>query len=59
MTHETLEPISPAEAKKMYLNARKHELSQSTPDRYHYRLKHFTRWCENVEGLDSTKDPSG
>jgi len=59
MTHETLEPISPAEAKEMYLNARKHEVSQSTLDGYHYRLKHFIRWCENVEGLDNMNDLTG
>lgn len=52
MTHEPLEPISPAETKEMYLNARKHEVSQSTHDGSHYRLKQFIRWCEDVEGLD-------
>jgi hypothetical protein len=54
-----LEPISPAEAKEMYLNARKHEVSQSTLNGYHYRLKHFIRWCENVEGLDNMNDLTG
>jgi integrase len=58
MTHETLEPISPAEAKEMYLNARKHEVSQSTLDGYHYRLKHFIRWCEQ-EGIDNMNDLTG
>jgi hypothetical protein len=57
--NETLEPISPAEAKEMYLNARKHEVSQSTLDGYHYRLKHFIRWCENVEGLEDMNDLTG
>ncbi|WP_227738888.1 hypothetical protein [Halorientalis pallida] len=57
--NETLEPISPAEAKERYLNARKHEVSQSTLDGYHYRLKHFIRWCENVEGLDDMNDFTG
>jgi len=55
----TLEPISPAEAKEMYLDARKHEVSQSTLDGYHYRLKHFIRWCEQVEGLDNMNDLTG
>ncbi|ELY51071.1 tyrosine-type recombinase/integrase [Natronorubrum bangense] len=59
MTNETLEPISPAEAKEMYLNARKHEVSQSTLDGYHYRLKHFIRWCENVEELENMNDLTG
>jgi len=59
MTNETLEPISPAEAKGMYLEARKREVSQSTLDGYHYRLKHFIRWCQNVEELTNMNDISG
>jgi len=60
MTNETLEPISPAEAKEMYLNARKHEVSQSTLDGYHYRLKHFIRWCNEVADIDNMNDsPDG
>jgi len=56
---EELEPISPVEAKEMYLNARKNEVSQSTLDGYHYRLKHFIRWCENVEGIENLNNLSG
>jgi integrase len=55
----TLEPISPAEAKEMYLDARKHEVSQSTLDGYHYRLKHFIRWCDEVAGIDNMNDLTG
>jgi hypothetical protein len=50
MTTDELHPIPPAEAKEMYLDARKNEVSQSTLDGYHYRLKHFIRWCDEVEG---------
>jgi len=56
---EELEPISPAAAKEMYLEARKNEVSKSTLDGYHYRLKHFIRWCENVEGIDNMNELSG
>jgi len=56
---ETLEPITPAEAKKMYLDARKHEVSESTLSGYHYRLKHFVRWCDDVEGIDNMNTLSG
>jgi site-specific recombinase XerD len=56
---EELEPISPAEAKKMYLDTRKREVSQSTLDGYHYRLKHFIRWCEEVEGIENMNTLSG
>lgn len=55
----TLEPITPAEAKQMYLDARKHEVSESTIDGYHYRLKHFIRWCEDVEDINNMNDLGG
>jgi site-specific recombinase XerD len=58
MTTE-LEPISPAEAKEMYLEARKREVSESTLSGYHYRLKHFIRWCQEVEGFDNMNDLTG
>ncbi|ELY98662.1 integrase family protein [Natrialba asiatica DSM 12278] len=59
MTKNDLEPISPVEAKDMYLEARKQEVSKSTLDGYHYRLKHFIRWCEDVERIDNMNDLSG
>jgi hypothetical protein len=37
---------TPERAKKMYLNARKGEVSQSTIDGYYHRLKQFIRWCD-------------
>jgi site-specific recombinase XerD len=43
----------------MYLNARKREVSKSTLDGYHYRLKHFIRWCQEVEGIDNMNTLSG
>jgi site-specific recombinase XerD len=51
-----LEPISPAEAKQMYLEQRRQEVSESTIQAHHYRLKHFVRWCEgegNIENLNT------
>lgn len=54
-----LEPITPADAKEMYLNARKREVSQATVDGYHYRLKHFIRWCEEVVEIDNMNSLSG
>lgn len=36
---QELEPITPGRVKEMYLNARRHEVSQSTLNRYHYCLK--------------------
>ncbi|AGN02436.1 integrase family protein [Salinarchaeum sp. Harcht-Bsk1] len=59
MMKDNLEPISPVEAKEMYLDARKREVSQSTLDGYHYRLKHFIRWCKEVEGIENMNSLSG
>jgi site-specific recombinase XerD len=58
MTNE-LEPLEPSTAKDMYLDTRQHEVSQSTLDGYHYRLKHFIRWCEAVEGIGNMNDLTG
>ena len=57
MNQDELEPITPERAKKMYLNARKGEVSQSTLDGYHYRLKHFIRWCDE-RGIENMNDLS-
>lgn len=59
MTNQELEPITPDEAKEMYLEARKNEVSQSTLDGYHYRLKHFIRWCESVEDIGNMNQMTG
>lgn len=56
---DELEPIEPAEAKKMYLQQRKQEVSASTIQAHHYRLKHFVRWCEDVENLENLNTLSG
>lgn len=56
---DELEPIEPAEAKKMYLQQRKQEVSASTIQAHHYRLKHFVRWCEDVENLENLNALSG
>lgn len=54
-----LEPITPAEAKQMYLQQRKEEVSESTIQAHHYRLNHFVRWCEDVENLENLNTLSG
>jgi site-specific recombinase XerD len=58
MSQDELEPITPERAKRMYLNARKGEVSESTLDGYHYRLKHFIRWCDE-RGIENMNDLSG
>lgn len=58
MTQE-LEPITPAEAKEMYLEARKQEVSEATLQGHHYRLKQFVRWCDEVSDIDNLNSLSG
>jgi site-specific recombinase XerD len=55
----TLEPIEPAGAKEMYFERRKQEVSESTIQAHRYRLGHFVRWCENVEGLENLNNLTG
>lgn len=55
----SLKPIRPAEAKKLYLSQRESEVSQSTIQAHHYRLKHFVHWCEEVEEIENLNELSG
>ena len=57
--NDELEPIEPREAKEMYLEQRKQEVSDSTIQAHHYRLKHFVRWCEEVENIENLNSISG
>ena len=57
--NDDLEPIEPAEAKEMYLEQRKQEVSDATIQAHHYRLNQFVRWCTEVEGLDNLNTLSG
>jgi len=56
---QELEPIGPAEAKEMYLEQRKQEVSESTIQAHHYRLKQFIRWCEQVEEITNLNEITG
>lgn len=57
--HQELEPISAAEAKEMYLEQRKQEVSDSTIQAHHYRLKHFVEWCEEVADIENLNTLGG
>jgi len=59
MSDENLEPISAAEAKEMYLEQRKREVSDSTIQAHHYRLKHFVKWCEDVADIENLNSIGG
>ncbi|WP_159899206.1 tyrosine-type recombinase/integrase [Salinirussus salinus] len=47
--------IEPAEAKRMYLDQRSGEVSESTLQAHDYRLRHFVRWCgeEDIDNLNT------
>ena len=55
---DELEPIGPSEAKKMYLNDKSTEASDSTVQAHDYRLRHFIRWCDE-EDIENLNDLSG
>jgi len=40
-----LEPITPAEAKEMFLALRRDKVAEATLQGYHYRLKLFVQSC--------------
>lgn len=52
---DDLQPIGPEEAKQMYLDQRRSEVSESTIQAHDYRLRHFVRWCgeEDIENLNT------
>ena len=54
-----LTPIEPEEAKEMYLEQRKHEVSESTIKAHHYRLKHFVRWCQTAGDIENLNSLTG
>ncbi|MCX2819898.1 tyrosine-type recombinase/integrase [Haladaptatus sp. F3-133] len=49
------EAIEPTEARDMFLSEKKNEVAEATWEGYHYRLKHFVRWCEqnDIENLNN------
>jgi len=56
---DNLEPITPAQAKEMYLSQRESEVSNSTIQAHHYRLSHFVRWCNEVAEIENLNDVTG
>ena len=59
LTKDNLEPMTPTDAKEMYLSQRESEVSQSTIQAHHYRLKHFVRWCDEVAEIDNLNELTG
>lgn len=57
--NDELEPIQPAEAKELYLEQRRQEVSESTIQAHHYRLKHFVEWTDKVAEIDNMNEVTG
>ena len=55
---DDLEPLDPRTAKEMYLDDRRHQLSDATIQAHHYRLKQFVQWCEG-EGIENLNNFTG
>ncbi|SNR49128.1 tyrosine-type recombinase/integrase [Halorubrum vacuolatum] len=55
---DDLEPLDPARAVEMYLEARQDELSDRTLSGHMYRLDAFVQWCEET-GVENLNDLSG
>jgi integrase len=54
-----LTPTPPEEAYDLFLRERATEVSDNTLQAYEYRLKHFLRWCADVDGIDNLNDLTG
>ncbi len=53
-----LDPLTPADGREMYLDARHDELSADTLSAHGYRLAAFVRWCDR-EGIKNLNDLAG
>lgn len=53
-----LEPLAPSTGKEMYLDERRHELTEATIQSHGYRLRQFVLWCED-DDIDNLNDLSG
>lgn len=56
---DDLEPLEPEEAVEIYKNQRRSEVSDATLQSHGYRLKHFVKWCDKEEDIDTLNDVEG
>lgn len=61
MTEDNHSPddAQPAEILQLYLDTRKEEVSDTTLSAHQYRLNHFVRWCDEVEGINDMRELTG
>jgi len=55
---DDLEPLTPEEAKELYLNDREREVSDATLQAHGYRLERFVEFCAE-EGIENMNDVTG
>jgi len=55
---KNLEPLSPGEAKEMFLAERRGQVAERTVQADDYRLRHFITWMEE-NGIENTNDLDG
>ncbi|AKH97562.1 XerC/D-like integrase [Halanaeroarchaeum sulfurireducens] len=55
----SLEPIDAETALELYLADKDNELSEASLTGHKYRLGHFVRWCNDVEGIENLNTLSG
>jgi len=54
-----LEPINPRTAKKLFLDHKKSECTESTVRNHSYRIETFVSWCEEKANIDNLNELSG
>ena len=55
----SLEPITADRALELYLADKENELTEASLRGHKYRLGHFVRWCNEVEGIDNLNTLTG
>jgi site-specific recombinase XerD len=55
----SLEPIDAETALELYLADKENELSEASLTGHKYRLGHFVRWCDEVEGVENLNTLNG
>lgn len=58
MSGTDLDPISPAEAKDLYLESRADDAAEDTIEAHDYRLRAFVQWCDE-EGVANMNELGG
>lgn len=58
-TMNDLQPVTPDEAVRWYLDERSDEVTETTLRSHDYRLSHFVRWCKEEAGIADLNNLDG